>query len=166
MANFQDKNMDTDGFRFSVWRDEEWYLEPTRCTNLERMILHFLSVVVLDGVWVLALRTADGPFRRGRRRPEHRRRAGACRLAKSGGRVRETQAVLVATNLPSPLQSAPAVDRCPVTEKPKQNAMIMSCQTPITGNLAPGCVADEAVTQRQPSSVSSLLFHVKFEEWY
>lgn len=58
------------------------------------------------------------------------------------------------------------VDQCPVTEKPMQNAMIMSCQMPITGNSALWCVVDETVTRCQPSSASSLLFHVTFEELY
>lgn len=50
------------------------------------------------------------------------------------------------------------VDQCPVVQKPTQNAMIMSCQMPITGNSASQCMVDETVTHCQPSSRSSLSF--------
>lgn len=50
------------------------------------------------------------------------------------------------------------VDQCPVVKKPTQNAMIMSCQMPITGNSVSQCMVDETVTHCQPSSRSSLSF--------
>lgn len=49
-------------------------------------------------------------------------------------------------------------------KKTAQNAVIMSCQMPITGNSAPQRVVDETVTQRLPASASLLLFHATFEE--
>lgn len=58
------------------------------------------------------------------------------------------------------------VDQSPVTERPAQNSMIMSCQMPITNNSTPQQVVNETVTQSLPSSASSLLFHTTFEEFY
>ena len=55
------------------------------------------------------------------------------------------------------------VHQCPIPEKPTQNATIMSCQMPITGNSAPQCVLDETVTPRRLSTASSLLFHIIFQ---